>query len=552
MAARNLMKLEVMVAVEDTWDEMENKELYQLAVQSRDIRQAISYPSIRDADLPALFRHENSDNSATTNARVTSHISSANNSARNCLSYGPNALGARRAALRRWGTAWRCPTKLWEAVEMDMGSWEKKESGEKNRGISSSRFTSEKSERFGPELRELGSKRGRGWENGVALVRNRSMEFRETSGGGRDVREGLGERGNKGNRAPSPEILQISSYSVFLQRMGDIFGCAGANATKNTSSERSRRVERESRFARGTTSKSDPTSTQYHLRKGWGVRLRPRDLLECAAHWRARPARICLSRGLVTASMQAVGQAAASGGDGSHGNESGGRGTHSNTNPYTYYCGLVDLRGANEKASAGGHGHESESGKEVGCERVDEGGPTRHHSSSGMRWVLEWGPGAVVLVLNDNSAFPLRVVHTTVVPRGYEAALTSGAGTNLVKPFGSAALGYPHPPRKKQNEYNRRGERLSEVGGGCTRDLLASRGPPQSRMSDLATDAIRIMSPRKRRSSSEGCWGKLEASEDENTEGKRARDRENANGECEGETEAGKPREHEQNRGYET
>ncbi|KAI6037398.1 hypothetical protein BKA83DRAFT_1169843 [Pisolithus microcarpus] len=98
---------------------------------------------ICDVILPTLFRHENSDNSATTNARVTSHISSgrfrlvesrlktANNSARNCLSYGPNALGARRAALRRWGTAWRCPTKLWEAVEMDMGSWEKKESGEK-------------------------------------------------------------------------------------------------------------------------------------------------------------------------------------------------------------------------------------------------------------------------------------------------------------------------------------------------------------------------------------------------------------------------------------
>ncbi|KAI6036958.1 hypothetical protein BKA83DRAFT_1139053 [Pisolithus microcarpus] len=152
---------------------------------------------ICDADPPTLFRHKNPDNSGTVDACGTSCISS----------------------------------------------------GRYRRVVSRLR----KAERFGRELRELGSKRGRGWENGVALVRNRSTEFRETSGGGRDVRKGLGERGNRGNRAPSPEILQISPYSVFLQRMGDIFGCAGANATKNTSSERSCRVERESRFARGTS-----------------------------------------------------------------------------------------------------------------------------------------------------------------------------------------------------------------------------------------------------------------------------------------------------------
>ncbi|KAI5996735.1 hypothetical protein EDD15DRAFT_2194961 [Pisolithus albus] len=54
-----------------------------------------------------------------------------------------------------------------------------------------------------------------------------------------------------------------------------------------------------------------------------------------------------------------------SGGGGSRGNESGGCRTHSNTNLCTYDCGLVDLRGANGNTSAGGHGRENESEKEV-------------------------------------------------------------------------------------------------------------------------------------------------------------------------------------------
>ncbi|KIK20119.1 hypothetical protein PISMIDRAFT_682510, partial [Pisolithus microcarpus 441] len=98
---------------------------------------------IRDVVLLTLFRHENSNNSAATNALATSHISSgrsrlvdsrlkeANDSARNCLSYGPTAVGARRAALRRWGTAGRSPMKLWEAVGMNMESWEMKEAGKR-------------------------------------------------------------------------------------------------------------------------------------------------------------------------------------------------------------------------------------------------------------------------------------------------------------------------------------------------------------------------------------------------------------------------------------
>ncbi|KAI6112153.1 hypothetical protein EDD16DRAFT_1728140 [Pisolithus croceorrhizus] len=52
----------------------------------------------------------------------------------------------------------------------------------------------------------------------------------------------------------------------------------------------------------------------------------------------------------------------------------------------------------------------------------------------------------VALALSDDLAFLLRVVHTMVVPRGYQGAQTSGAETNLVKPFGSVASGYPHPP----------------------------------------------------------------------------------------------------------
>ncbi|KIK10442.1 hypothetical protein PISMIDRAFT_691021 [Pisolithus microcarpus 441] len=74
---------------------------------------------IRDADLLTLFRHKSPDNSGTVNARATSCISSgryrrvvsrlrkACDSVENYLGYGPNAVGARRAASRRWGTAGR-------------------------------------------------------------------------------------------------------------------------------------------------------------------------------------------------------------------------------------------------------------------------------------------------------------------------------------------------------------------------------------------------------------------------------------------------------------
>ncbi|KAI6097972.1 hypothetical protein EDD16DRAFT_1527432 [Pisolithus croceorrhizus] len=95
----------------------------------------------RDPDLVTLLRHENSHNSATTNAHATSRISSgrcrlgdarlqvASDSARNCMSYGQSEVRARRAASRWRGTARWNPTKLREVIEMLEESWENEESG---------------------------------------------------------------------------------------------------------------------------------------------------------------------------------------------------------------------------------------------------------------------------------------------------------------------------------------------------------------------------------------------------------------------------------------
>ncbi|KAI6015537.1 hypothetical protein PISMIDRAFT_16397 [Pisolithus microcarpus 441] len=102
------------------------------------------------------------------------------------------------------------------------------------------------------EVHELCVKWGRGWEDGVTSVKNRCAKSYETSGGGRGTRIELGERGITENGAPTPEISRFPPYKTFLQRMADIFGCAGANATKNTPFERFRRAEWESQFARGT------------------------------------------------------------------------------------------------------------------------------------------------------------------------------------------------------------------------------------------------------------------------------------------------------------
>ncbi|KAI6106770.1 hypothetical protein EDD16DRAFT_158724 [Pisolithus croceorrhizus] len=87
------------------------------------------------------------------------------------------------------------------------------------------------------------------------------VEFYETSGGDSDVRGELGDRGNRENGAPNPEIFHISSYSAFLQRMGDIYRCAGPVMTKGIPFESYRRVGLESQIARGT----DERSSRYRV-----------------------------------------------------------------------------------------------------------------------------------------------------------------------------------------------------------------------------------------------------------------------------------------------
>ncbi|KAI6012005.1 hypothetical protein BKA83DRAFT_4373718, partial [Pisolithus microcarpus] len=90
-----------------------------------------------------------------------------------------------------------------------------------------------------------------GGEDGSALTKNRWVEFRETSGGGRGRLEVLGDQGNKIFCAPNPELCQDLSYSAFLHKKGDNSGTTEANASKMASIESSRRVGWESRKARG-------------------------------------------------------------------------------------------------------------------------------------------------------------------------------------------------------------------------------------------------------------------------------------------------------------
>ncbi|KAI5987381.1 hypothetical protein EDD15DRAFT_2199602 [Pisolithus albus] len=77
----------------------------------------------------------------------------------------------------------------------------------------------------------------------------------------RDVRGELGERGNKGNGAPNPEIFAKRCDPACLPKNCDIFGCTETAATKSISYERYRRVRPESQFARGT----DELSSRYRV-----------------------------------------------------------------------------------------------------------------------------------------------------------------------------------------------------------------------------------------------------------------------------------------------
>ncbi|KAI6095021.1 hypothetical protein EDD16DRAFT_1733547 [Pisolithus croceorrhizus] len=101
----------------------------------------------------------------------------------------------------------------------------------------------------------------RRWEDGIASGSNHWAEFYETSGGDREARAELGERGNTRNGAPNPEIFAKWCDTACLPKNRDIFACVGAIATKGIPLERYRRVHPESRFARGT----DEWSSRYRV-----------------------------------------------------------------------------------------------------------------------------------------------------------------------------------------------------------------------------------------------------------------------------------------------
>ncbi|KAI6022465.1 hypothetical protein BKA83DRAFT_4279155, partial [Pisolithus microcarpus] len=90
-----------------------------------------------------------------------------------------------------------------------------------------------------------------GGEDGSALMKNCWAELHETLGGGRGRLEVLGDQGNERFCAPNPKLCQNPSYSAFLHKNGDNSGTTEANASKGASIESSRRVESESRKARG-------------------------------------------------------------------------------------------------------------------------------------------------------------------------------------------------------------------------------------------------------------------------------------------------------------
>ncbi|KAI6105968.1 hypothetical protein EDD16DRAFT_1730186 [Pisolithus croceorrhizus] len=270
------------------------------------------------------------------------------------------------------------------------------------------------------------------------------VEFYKTSGGDSDVRGELGDRGNKGNGALNPEIFAKRYDTACLPKNHDIFACAGAIATKGIPFERYRRVRPESQFARGT----DEWSPRYQVGevgddRGRGVWLRLGDLLERQrlsfarlAGWWAGLGWAHPSNFPVDASMQVAAQVVARGhsSTGSPGGSCGNRGCAA-------YLSM--------SMSTGCQGHKSE--REVlGCAAYLNKSThvllERVYECSRTHYALNWGP-EVALRLSDDLALLLRVAHATVVPRGGEGALTSGAETHLVEPFGSAAFNYPHPPR---------------------------------------------------------------------------------------------------------
>ncbi|KAI6115086.1 hypothetical protein EDD16DRAFT_1727508 [Pisolithus croceorrhizus] len=170
---------------------------------------------------------------------------------------------------------------------------------------------------------------------------------------------------------------------------------------------------------------------------------RQRLLFSRLASWWARPEWAHPSNFPVDASMQVVVQVVTRGysSTGSLGGSRGNRGcpAYLSTSTIAGCQGCESEREArgcaaclNMSTNMGRRDHKSR-------REVDHKSPMTHYA-------LDWGPGAVPR-LSDDSALPLRVVHTMVVLRGGEGALASGAETHLEELFGPVAFNYPHPPR---------------------------------------------------------------------------------------------------------
>ncbi|KAI6113743.1 hypothetical protein EDD16DRAFT_1521123 [Pisolithus croceorrhizus] len=435
-----------------------------------------------DPGLVTLLRHENPNNSTTTNARATSRISSgrcrlgdarlqvANDSARNCMSYsqsevecyktpggdgdargesGERGIGEKRAPVPEI-SAKPSHTPLY-TEQTHISTTAEHEAMKK--ASPGSRDPVEP-----PYKKARGLKRGRRWEDGIASMGNRWVEFYETSGGDSDVRGELGDRGNRENGAPNPEIFAKRCDPACLPRNHGIFGCARAAVTKSIPFERYRRVHPESRFARGT----DEWSSRYRVSEVggmteahdclilvWGTRRAiypnglkqpPVDSLEPVQ--RLRWQRLSFSR---LAGWWAGPEWAHPSNFPSR--ESGLRGLLE----YEYVCGSSRSReregGSGLRSLLECHEGEREVLGCVACLNTSTSAGLRDHESERevdreslmTRYALDWGPGAAPR-LSDDSALPLRVAHATVVPRGGEGALSSGAETHLVEPFGSAAF----------------------------------------------------------------------------------------------------------------
>ncbi|KAI6095320.1 hypothetical protein EDD16DRAFT_1733427 [Pisolithus croceorrhizus] len=164
----------------------------------------------------------------------------ASDSARNCMSYGQSEVGARRAASRdgdaqgesgeRGIGEKRAPVPEISAKPSHTPLYtEKTHISTMNERVLKKKVSPGIHKPVEPPR----PKQGRRWEDGIASVGNRQAEFYETSGGDRGAQGELGERGNRENGAPNPEIFAKQCDTACLPKNCDIFACAGAIATKS-------------------------------------------------------------------------------------------------------------------------------------------------------------------------------------------------------------------------------------------------------------------------------------------------------------------------------